>query len=143
MFPTGTGVAIAPSNAPLTKVILNSLSRFRSNENAGGRGRMRIEIVGKEAESAVKELLNLEEIEGSYVTRDEAQKEGVLTTIATIVAIAGGSLAIAEKLYNWYQKYKQRNSGKSIEKAMIIMDDGQRFFLENVTLEQLKKLLDN
>jgi len=104
---------------------------------------MKIEIVGKEAEVATQELLNLEGIDGSYETLDEAQKEGVLTTIATIVAIVGGTMTIAEKLYNWYQKYKQQNSGKSIEKAMIIMDDGQRFLLENVTLEQLKKLLDN
>ncbi|NBD34094.1 MAG: hypothetical protein GVY17_14285 [Cyanobacteria bacterium] len=104
---------------------------------------MKIEIVGKEAEVATQELLKLEGIEGSYQTLDEAQKEGILTTIATIVAIVGGTIAIAEKLYNWYQKYKQRNSGKSIEKAMIVMDDGQRFLLENVTLEQLKKLLDN
>ncbi|NBD31731.1 MAG: hypothetical protein GVY17_01830 [Cyanobacteria bacterium] len=104
---------------------------------------MRIEIVGKEAEVAAQELLNLEGIDGSYETLDEAQKEGVLTTIATIIGIVGGTMTIAEKLYNWYQKYKQRNSGKSIEKAMIVMDDGQRFLLENVTLEQLKALLDN
>lgn len=105
---------------------------------------MKIEIVGKDAEIATQELLNFEEIqEGSYETFDEPKKEGVLVTIATVVTIVGGTIAIADKLYEWYQKYKQRNSGKSIEKVMLVLDSGERFLLENVTLEQLKDLLDN
>lgn len=103
---------------------------------------MKLEIIGKDAQAATEELLNWEGIEGSYETLDEPQKEGIATTIIAIAAIPTGILStmtIAEKLYNWYQKYQKKDSGKSIEKVMIIMDDGQRFLLENVTLEQLKK----
>ena len=106
---------------------------------------MKIEIIGKDAEVATQELLNFEGIEGSYETLEETPKEGVvvLTTIATIVAIAGGAIAIADKLYEWYQKYKKGQSGKSIEKVMIVTDDGRRFLLKDVTLEQLKELLED
>ena len=104
---------------------------------------MKIEIVGKDAKVATQELLSFEGIEGSYETLEEAQKEAVITTIATIVAIAGGTIAIADKLYEWYKKYQKRDSGKSIEKVMILTDDGRRFLLKDVTLEQLKELLED
>jgi len=103
---------------------------------------MKIEIVGKEAEVATQELLNLGVIEESYETLEEPRRAEALTTIATIVAIVGGTMTITEKLYNWYQKYKQQNSGKSIEKAMIVTDDGRRLLLKDATVEQIKELLD-
>lgn len=104
---------------------------------------MKIEIIGKDAEVATQELLNFEGIEGSYETEEEPQKEGVLTTIATIVAIVGGAIAIADKLYEWYQKYQKRDKGKSIERVMIVTDDGRRLLLKDVTLEQLLELLED
>lgn len=62
-----------------------------------------------------------------------------LVTIATIVAIAGGTLAIAEQIRKWYKEYKQGN-GKTIEKVLIV--GRRRVLLENATIEQIKQILD-
>ena len=103
---------------------------------------MKMEIVGREAEAATQELLAITGIEGSYETLGEPQKAEVLTAIATIVGIVGGTMAIAETLYQWYQRWKQKDSGKSLEKAMIVTDDGQRLLLKDATIEQIKELLE-
>jgi hypothetical protein len=106
---------------------------------------VKLEIIGKDAQAATEELLNWEGIEGSYETLDEPQKEGIATTIIAIAAIPTGILStmtIAEKLYNWYQKYQKKDSGKSIENAMIVTEKGRRLLLKNATVEQLKELLD-
>lgn len=65
---------------------------------------MKIEIQGQEAIAATEELLAIEGLKGSYETLQEVEREGTLATIATIVGIVGGSLTIAEKLYQWSNK---------------------------------------
>ncbi|MEA5469555.1 hypothetical protein [Spirulina sp. 06S082] len=104
---------------------------------------MKIEITGRRAEEAARSLLAIEGIEGSSETLDDPQKAEILTTIATIVAITGGAIAISEKLYQWYQKSQQEDSGKAIEQALIVTEDGRRLLLKNATIEQLKELLED
>ncbi|MBP0029857.1 hypothetical protein [Roseofilum sp. Guam] len=103
---------------------------------------MKIEIVGQDAEVATEELLSIAGIEGSYETVDEPQKAEVLTTISTIVGIVGGTMAIAKQLYEWYQKSQKKDSGRKLEKVMIVTDDGRRLLLKDATVEQIKELLE-
>ena len=96
---------------------------------------MKIEIIGKDAISATEELLNAEELEGTYETIEEVQKEVViLTTIASIVTIVTGAVAI----YDWYQKNRKADR---IEKAIIILPDNRRLLLKNATVEQIREFL--
>jgi hypothetical protein len=96
---------------------------------------MKIEIIGKDAISATEELLDAEELEGTYETVKEVEREAViLTTIASIVTIVAGAVAI----YDWYQKNCKTDR---IEKAIIILADGRRLLLKNATVEQIKRFL--
>ena len=70
------------------------------------------------------------------------EKELTLATVGAIVAIAGGTVAIAEQIRKWYQEYKQGKSGKKIEKVLIVGKRGRRLLLENATIDQIKQILD-
>ena len=107
---------------------------------------MQIEIQGQDAIQATEELLNLEGLEGSYETVDEVEREGTLATIATIVGITAGTLTIAEKLYQWNQKYQkslQNPVGSKIEKVLIVAPNGNRLLLKDASVEQIQEILDN
>ena len=68
---------------------------------------IKIEIQGQDAVLATEEMLAINGLQGSYETINEVEREGVLTTIATIVGLVGGSLTIAEQLYEWKNKYQK------------------------------------
>ncbi len=104
---------------------------------------IQIEIQGQDAIAATEELFSISGLSGSWETEGEADKEGTLITIGTIVAIVGGTVAIAEQIRKWYKEYKQGKSGKKIEKVLIQGRNGRRLLLENATLEQIKQILDD
>ena len=107
---------------------------------------MLIEIQGQGAVKATEELLNIQGLEGSYETVDEVEREGTLATIATIVGITAGTLTIAEKLYQWNQKYQkslQSPVGSKIEKVLIVAPNGNRLLLKDASVEQIQEILDN
>ena len=99
-------------------------------------------IEGEDAITATKELLAIEGITGNYtVNSEEIKKEAVITTVATIVGLVGGTLSIAEQIRKWYQEYKQQQSGKKIAKVLIVDSNGRRLLLENATIEQIRQIL--
>ena len=101
-------------------------------------------IEGEDAITAIKELLAIEGITGNYtVNSEEIEKEAVITTVATIVGLVGGTLAIAEQIRKWYQEYKQKPSGKKIAKVLIVGPNGRRLLLENATIEQIRQILES
>lgn len=51
-------------------------------------------IAGLDAVEATEALLAIDGISGTYAVEGEAEREGVLMTIATIVGLVGGTLAI-------------------------------------------------
>ena len=107
---------------------------------------MKIEIQGRDAVGAAEELLRIEGLEGSYETVDELEREGTLATIATIVGITVGTMTIAEKLYQWgqkYQKSRQDPAGSRIEKVLIVAPNGRRLLLEDAKVEQIQEILKN
>jgi hypothetical protein len=99
---------------------------------------IQFEIQGQDAVEATEELFSISGLSGNWETEGEADKEGTLITIGTIVAIVGGTVAIAEQIRKWYKEYKQGKSGKKIEKVLIQGRNGRRLLLENATLEQIK-----
>jgi hypothetical protein len=101
-----------------------------------------VEIQGKDSVAATEELFSISGLLGNWEPLEEVEKEGTISTIATIVGIAGGTLAIAEQIRKWYQDYKQGKSGKKIEKILIVGRNGRRLLLENATLDQIKQILE-
>ena len=105
--------------------------------------KIQIEIQGNGALAATEELFSIPGLSGDWETIGEAEKEGTLATIGAIVGIVGGSIAIAEKIYNWYQKYKQGKSVKKIDKVLLVSKTGKRLLLADATIEQIKAILDD
>ncbi|MEA5617151.1 hypothetical protein VB711_04765 [Cronbergia sp. UHCC 0137] len=101
-------------------------------------------IEGEDSIAATEELLAIEGITGDYtIDSEEARKEAVITTIATIVGLVGGTIAIAEQIRKWYQEYKQSQSGKKIAKVLIVGRNGRRLLLENATIEEIRQILES
>jgi hypothetical protein len=109
---------------------------------------IQLSIEGKGAVLATEELLEIPGISGSWETPSENQRELVLATVATIIGITTGTIAIAEKIYTWHQKYRkqqqaQNTNGYSVEKVLIVGKSGQRLLLENATVEQIHQIIDH
>jgi hypothetical protein len=104
---------------------------------------IQLEIQGQDAVAATEELFSISGLSGSWNTEGDAGKEGTVITIGTIVAIVGGTVAIAEQIRKWYQEYKKGKSGKKIEKVLLVSRSGRRLLLENATIEQIKQILDD
>ncbi len=105
---------------------------------------IRLAIEGEDAIAATEALLAIPGISGNYTVSSEAQeREPVVTTVASIVGIVGGTIAIAEQIRKWYQEYKQKQSGKRIEKVLIVGRNGRRLLLEDATLEEIRQILES
>ena len=103
---------------------------------------MKLEIIGTDAIPATEELLTIQGLEGSYETINEVEREAILTTIATIVGIVGGTITIAEQLHKWSQKYQQSSGGAKIEKVLIVSPNGKRLLLRDATVAQIQAILE-
>mgnify|MGYP000198939214 CR=1 FL=1 len=55
-----------------------------------------IEVQGSDAIAATEELLAIPDLTGTWETEGGTEREPVITTIATIIGIVGGTLAIAK-----------------------------------------------
>ncbi|NJN59700.1 MAG: hypothetical protein HC879_20555 [Leptolyngbyaceae cyanobacterium SL_5_9] len=104
---------------------------------------MQIEVQGQDSIAATEELLSIPGLSGSWESPNALEREGTLVTIATIIGIVGGTMAIAEQIRKWYQEYKRGTSGKKIEKVLIVGRNGRRLLLENATPEQIKQVLED
>ncbi len=103
---------------------------------------IQISVEGQDAVAATEELFAIADLSGNWETVGDDEKELTLATVGAIVAIAGGTVAIAEQIRKWYQEYKQGKSGKKIEKVLIVGRRGRRLLLENATIDQIKQILD-
>lgn len=104
---------------------------------------IQIEIEGTDAKVAAEELLKISDLEGDWEYADKGdKKEGTLATIVAIVAITSGTLTVAEKLLQWYEKRNKSNPVQSVEKVILIGRHGDRILLRNASVEQVKRLLD-
>jgi hypothetical protein len=102
-----------------------------------------LEIEGSGAIAATESLTQLEGLSVTYETEGGDTRETLLATIATIVGITAGTIEIAKKLHEWYQKYRQQTPATRIEKVVLVGRNGQRILLENATIDQIKQILDS
>jgi hypothetical protein len=102
---------------------------------------MQIEIQGQDAIKVAQEIVNTDGVQGSYEVVSEVEKEGTLATVATIIGIVSGTIAIAEKFYQLKRKIDSPETPK-IERVLIVSKNGDRLLLKDATLEQLQKLLE-
>ena len=104
---------------------------------------IQLAIAGEDAIAATEALLAIPGISGNYaVSADAPEREGVIATVVTIVTI-GGAIPIAEQIRKWYQEYKAKQSGKRIEKVLIVGRNGRRILLEDATLEEIRQILES
>ena len=110
---------------------------------------MQIEIQGQDAVKATEELLRIvrrKGLEGSYETFDEVERGEVNTTLVTIatgIAIASGTLGIADQLYQWKERIFQNPTGSRIEKVIIVAPNGNRLLLKDASVDQIQEILEN
>ncbi len=104
---------------------------------------IQVAIEGEDSVAATEALLSISGVSGSYVTPAETERELTVTTIATIVGIVGGTMAIAEQIRKWYLEYKQHKSGKKIAKVLIVGKNGERLLLEGASVEQIQRILSS
>ena len=105
---------------------------------------IKFSIEGEDSIAATEELLAIDGITGDYtIDSEDVRKEAVITTVATIVGLVGGTIAIAEQIRKWYQEYKQKQSGKKIAKVLIVGRNGRRLLLENATIDEIRQILES
>jgi hypothetical protein len=106
---------------------------------------LQIAIAGQNSVAATEALMAIPGVEGTWQADESAQREGGVTaTIATVVGIAGGSMAIAEQIRKWYVEYREgKSSDKRIEKVLIVGRNGRRLLLEDATLEEIRQILED
>ena len=102
---------------------------------------LQIAIEGTYAAKAAQALINTPGLSVQVRPPADDEEKGVLSVIASIVGIAGGTLAAAEQIRKWYQAWTKGNSGKSIKKA-VLAAKAKRIVLEGATVEQITALLE-
>lgn len=100
---------------------------------------IQVGIEGEDATAAAEALLEIPGISGTYEAR--VQREGVAATIATIVGIVGGSIAIAEQIRKWYKEWKKAHPGKEFDVVIYDPETGGRVLLEDATIEEITAIL--
>jgi len=107
---------------------------------------MQVEIVGGLSVRATEDLLASTGLQGHAIEDERVEREPVLATIAAIVGITGTSLTVAEKVYAWYKKWRAPQPHTPIEpgvqRVLIASRDGRRLFLEDATIEDLRKIIE-
>jgi hypothetical protein len=106
---------------------------------------IQIAIAGQNSVAATEALMAIPGVKGTWQADESAQRDGGVTaTIATVVGIVGGSMAIAEQIRKWYVEYRDgKSSDKKIEKVLIVGKNGRRLLLEDATLEEILQILED
>ncbi|MCT7984326.1 hypothetical protein NG796_13565 [Laspinema sp. A4] len=102
---------------------------------------IRITIDGEDSESAAQELLTLPGLSGKVLEERDAKKTDLLTTVASIITIVGGTVTIAEQIRQWYQEAKQKRPGNF--DVLLEGEEGKRVLLEDATVEEIVQILQS
>ena len=103
------------------------------------------EIQGQDAIAATEDLLSTSGLSGDWkvAVEDKREAEPVTTTVATIVGMVSDTIASAEQIRKWYEEYHNGKDGKKIDKVLLIGRNGQRIWLQDATIEQIKLIVDS
>jgi hypothetical protein len=106
---------------------------------------IQIAVAGQNSVAATEALMAIPGVTGTWQADESAQRDGGVTaTIATVLGIVGGSMAIAEQIRKWYVEYRDgKSSNKKIEKVLIVGKNGRRLLLEDATLEEIRQILED
>jgi hypothetical protein len=101
---------------------------------------IQIAITGQNSVAATEALMAIPGVTGTWQADESAQRDGGVTaTIATVVGIVGGSMAITEQIRKWYLEYRDgKSSDKKIEKVLIVGKNGRRLLLASPHGEQIQ-----
>ncbi len=102
---------------------------------------IQLAIEGAGAVEASENLLAMPELSGSWEASGAGERDITLATIATIVAITGGTLTVAEKISKWYAEWSKNPAGKTIKKVVLVGPKGKRIQLENATAAEINQVL--
>ena len=121
--------------------------------------KLQLTIEGPGAVAATDELMNQPELKGHWETVGEDARPVDLATIATIVEIIGGTVAIAggvagtaklgmeatktglevaQMIYDWYQKWSNEPE-QPVEKVLLILPNGERINLQRASVSQIEQ----
>ncbi|MCT7956415.1 hypothetical protein [Laspinema palackyanum] len=100
-----------------------------------------ITIDGEDSESAAQDLLAIPGIAGTVLVEEGPKKTELLTTVASIVTIVGGTLTIAEQIRKWYQEAQQKRPSNL--DVLLEGEDGNRVLLEDATVEEIVQILQS
>jgi hypothetical protein len=78
---------------------------------------IQLEIQGQDAVAATEELFSISGLSGSWKTEGEADKEGTLITIGTIVAIVGVQLRSLNKFASGTRNIKKASLAKRLRRC--------------------------
>jgi hypothetical protein len=106
---------------------------------------IQIAIAGQNSVAATEDLMAIPGVTGTWQADESARRDGRVTaTIATVVGIVGGSMAIAEQIRKWYLEYRNgKSADKTIERMLIVGKNGRRLLLEDATLEEIRQILED
>ena len=104
---------------------------------------IQLSIEGEGAVEATQEIMDIPGISGHWdIDKPDAlDKESVLATIASIVAITGGVVAIAEQIREWHEKWKEGKQKKRIRKVTLRIPEHRQIVLNNATVEDIGQAL--
>ncbi len=101
---------------------------------------IQIAIEGRDAVEATKELMESPGLSGTWEAPSETTREATLAAVAAIVGITAGAAAVAEQIRRWYKEWRTGKPGKSIEKAVLIVDE-KRILLEGASVDDIQQIL--
>ncbi len=102
--------------------------------------KIQIAIEGPDAVEATQALMAIPALSGEW-QMPEGDRKGALATLAIIVGIVGGTITAAEQIRKWWQEWKKGKSGKTIEKAVLVVKE-KRVLLEGASVDEIKAVLD-
>jgi hypothetical protein len=98
-----------------------------------------IALEGTGAKEAIESLNESPELDLQWEEKDEITREaGIFAILATVVAMTGGVIAIAEQIRKWRDLWKeQRKNGDKVVDTIILIDGDRRLVLNNATQDQI------
>lgn len=98
-----------------------------------------IALEGTGAREAIESLNESPELDLQWEEKDEITREaGILAILATVVAMTGGVIAIAEQIRKWRDLWEeQRKNGSKVIEKIILIDGDRRLVLDNATEDQI------
>ncbi len=102
---------------------------------------VQLAIEGKGAVAAAEALIASPDISGMWQPTNATKRENVVSVIVNISLGASGD-KLSQEINNWYLKYKQAQAEQKIDKVVLVAN-GKRLVVENITLEEIRKVLIN